>query len=402
MLNTISTYLQFGNYFCGIEHTTKNSKDIIVASLIKKSKKEIDIERVIEGFTIEEVTQKLPKKQHAVLILNDNNVLSKSIESEQSDNLKLVYKAFPNINIDDFYFEILHQNKTCFISLCRKQYVDDLIQSYREKGVSILKFSLGNTLISTVLEFVDLGHINTSNAIISINNNQIQHIEKTKSSELIHYDINGIQTSNSEVLSLSGALQIVLQANNSQTNFEKKKQTLFNHYKQTHFFSQFLKSGLVFILGLLLINYLIFSHYFNSVNELTELSEVNQGTKSTFLNLNTIVSKKQKRVDDLLKSNASKSSFYLNTIIQDLPNSILLSEFNYQPIKKRIKKGVPIEVTFNSITVSGTSSNSDIFSKWIAEIEEFNWTHNVSIIHYGSTSNTTSDFTIKIIITDDK
>ena len=153
-----------------------------------------------------------------------------------------------------------------------------------------------------------------------------------------NYDVNGSSVSNDQLLSFSGALQPILKNISTNTNFSIEKRRLEDSYKQTRFFNLFIKFGGLFVLGLLLINFFFFNHYFDSVNELEQVSEINQVTKNQIIILNETVSKKQKMVDDLLKSNGSKSSFYSHTIIQSLPKTILLSDYHYQPLLRRIKE----------------------------------------------------------------
>ena len=62
MIKKIRSYLQYGNRFCGIEHTTKNEKEIIISTILIQSKKEIDIESYFEAHTVEEACQKIKKK----------------------------------------------------------------------------------------------------------------------------------------------------------------------------------------------------------------------------------------------------------------------------------------------------------------------------------------------------
>src|SRR5690606_135980 len=186
-----------------------------------------------------------------------------------------------------------------------------------------------------------------------------------------------------------------------QTNLLKEKQQLNDTFKQTRFFNVFLKFGGLFVLGLLLINFFFFNHYFNKVNELNQLSEINQSTKAQILKLDETVSKKQKMVDDLLRSSGSKSSFYSNAIMQSLPNTILLSEFNYQPLVKRIKEGEDIVLEEHSIIVSGQSNESTSFSNWIAQLETEDWIKKIDIIDYGVVDSNTSGFKIKIFLVDE-
>src|SRR5690606_10383120 len=139
------------------------------------------------------------------------------------------------------------------------------------------------------------------------------------------YAINGLLIKSNQILSFAAALHGVLQNFNSRTNFDILKNSIKSNYLQSRFYSQFFKFGLLFILCILLINFMVFNHYYNAVNTLQQTSQINQTTKQKILELNGSVNKTQKMVDDMLKSSMSKSSFYVNDVIQGLPNSILLS-----------------------------------------------------------------------------
>lgn len=397
MFDRLWTYLLYGNHFCGIEHAVKNEDEIIYAIILKQAKKELNVSSSFEGRTIADVSNKLSKNQHAALIINNEKVVFKTVESEQQDALKLVYKGFPNINLDDFYFEVLSQANTHFIALCRKAYVNELIDSYAQQKISIISLSLGHSLGIIAADFTEKDILYSSNARIEIENNRVAKVEKISTPSKIN-SINGISIFSSHLLSFLGALNIILNNNSAVSNFLKEKETLVNDYKQTHFFNQFLKVGGLFILLLLLVNFIFFNHYYTKVEELEQVSEINQSTKNQILKLKEAVSKKQKMVDDVLKSNGSKSSYYCDRIMQSLPQSILLSEFEYQPLLKRIKAENDIEIEEGIILVSGASNESESFSSWINQLEQKSWIDKVEIIDYGSRTSSTSDFTIEIIL----
>ncbi|MCB0745288.1 MAG: hypothetical protein KDC67_15370 [Ignavibacteriae bacterium] len=393
------TYLMFGNHFCGVEHTSNQEGDVIFGTVLKRSKKELHVASSFEVKSMEEVLHELSKNQHITLVVNNDKVLVKTVESEQKEASKLVYKAFPNINIEEFYYEILSQGNTHFISLCRKVYINKIIENYAQLKLSVINMTLGNSLIGTLTSFINEADVYSSNAKILLDNNQIVQIEKGAKHD--EYNINGLKVSSYHLLSFSGALQSVLNNSETQTNFFKEKQQLNDTFKQTRFFNVFLKFGGVFILGLLLVNFFFFNHYFNKVNELKQRSEINQSTKAQILKLDETVSKKQKMVDDLLRSSGSKSSFYSNAIMQSLANTILLSEFNYQPLVKRIKEGEGIVLEEHSIIVSGQSNESASFSNWIAQLETEDWIKKIDIVDYGAVDSNASEFKIKILLVDE-
>lgn len=401
LIKEITTYLQFGNRYCGIEHTSENGQDRLYATLLKKSKKEVDIESHFEAPSIKNLSGHLPKNGHAVLIINNQHVITKKVQSDKTEDLKLVYKAFPNINLEDFYYEVLQQKTIHFVSICRKKYVEELINEYSSNNISIIDIALGNQLVSSVSNFINDQSITTSNAHISLEDNNITNIDGTANFELREYNINGLKVKNNYLLSLSAALAKVLNNYSPNTNFETYKTVLHNDYKQSRFFSLFLKFGLFFLLGLLMTNFFFFNHYFNGVNTLQQTSQINQTTKNKVLELNESVTKTQKMVEDMLQSSSSKSSFYVNTIILSLPASILLSELNYQPLLKRIKAEQAIESNSNTIFISGTSTNSEQFSKWVTDLETNSWVNKVEILKYEDVSKSKSDFSIKLNITND-
>lgn len=398
MIQKILTYLQFGNRFCGIEHASQNGQEFIHGTLLKKTKKSADVELDFEASNIDKLIKQLPKQQHVYLIINNDNVLTKSIESNPKEDIDIVYKAFPNINIDDFFYEIISKNNTHFISICRKDYIMHLLDIYKSKKIAIVNISLGNLLVSSISSFIKKEVIFTTNATITTNLEDIISIKKTGNPEICNYNINGLDTNNTGLLSISGALVSILNHFESQSNLKLLKKELVTNFKQSRFFSQFIKFGLVFFLSLLLFNFFAFNHYFSKVGELQQTSQVNQTTKDRVLELNEIISKKQKLVDDVLKSNASKSSFYVNMIVKSIPNTIQLSELNYHPLLKRIKEGEIVKTESNTIFVSGESSNSSLFSKWITDLETNNLIDNIETSDYSNISKVNSSFSIIIKI----
>ena len=97
MLANLKTYLSYGSNYCGIEHTSNST---VVAILLKKKKAEVVIENTFSEKTVEAISHRLPKKQHAFLIMNNDAVLSKSIQSTEKLENRLLYEAFPNLKIN--------------------------------------------------------------------------------------------------------------------------------------------------------------------------------------------------------------------------------------------------------------------------------------------------------------
>ena len=355
MLDKLSSYLLYGNLFCGIEHTASGDEDLLYVSLLQKQKQTVDITCSFETRSFDELSSELKKNQHATLVINTENVLTKKIVTSSKKDIELVFSAFPNIDLDTFYYEILNQESSCFISICRKDYVNELISKYSENGVIITDFYLGNLIASSISEFIEQPTFYTSNSVVQKKEGFIDSISEEASPNTLEYDINGLKTNNRFLLSLSGALNQVLNCYNPITNATKAKESLINKFKQLQFFNVFLKFGLGVIFVALLANYFVFNHYFNSVKELQAVSTYNKTTNQKIIALKKDVDSIQKLADDMLQMESSKSSFFISDIMKGLPSSVLLSQLNYQPMSKNIKDEEPIVVSENIILIAGES-----------------------------------------------
>lgn len=396
MYKNFKSFFLNGNRYGGIEHTFKDGQDCIYATILKKVKNEVLVESHLNSNSIKELTASFPKSSLAYLIINNENVLTKKVDSPSRDSIKLVHTAFPNINLSDFFYESIIQNEVHFVSICRRAYVEEIIETYKTNGILVTNLSLGNLIISSVTEFLEYDQIFTSNSNIEISEDQINSIEKRELTHHNVYDINGLVANSQNLLSTSGALVSILETEKSITNFENEKQQLLNDYKNIVFFKHFLKFGLILIFGLLLINFLIFNHYFNKVTQLEHTSVVNKESKLKVTELNEKVLKSQKKVEDMLNNNSSLSSYFISDIMSDLPETINFKELNFQPLTKRIKAEEPIKIESNIILISGESNDSESFSIWINQLEDKNWIKKIEVVEYGDLSPTLSNFSIKI------
>lgn len=126
MLKKILTY---GVTYSAIEHTndSKNKEMFSFLQLIKK-RKELLVKSRGSYFDNESLVTCLKQLKHVFVVINNQQVLSKE-ESFTKDTPELItQRAFPNIALTDFYYEVYSNENKSFISVCRKQYVDDLIK----------------------------------------------------------------------------------------------------------------------------------------------------------------------------------------------------------------------------------------------------------------------------------
>jgi len=396
VLSKIITYSTFGNLFCGVEHTFIDGQEKLYGLLLKKKKGEFLVEKTFSCTDIGQLIDYLPKNQSLFLIINNENVLFKSVPDVIHEQ-KALALAFPNLKKEDFYYEVSTTKSDTYIAICRKEYIDSLIEEYQKKSYQIIGFSLGNLAIFQLADFIEDDKIYSSNSSIYLKNGTVESITYATGLQSNMYIINGLQIASKYILSLAGILNYYVGAKNSVSNFSIQVDKLINNFKQGRIFSILLKFGLAFIFVLLLISYLFFSNYTSKIDYLNAELELNKTNKKTLLKLTDAVQKKEQLVTNFSLS-SSKASWYLDQVGKLIPTSILLSEINYQPLVNKVKKDEEIVFEKNKIVITGKSSDNAEFSKWVKELELRDWIDKVVIVEYGSDRVSTTKFELQIKI----
>mgnify|MGYP001114818814 CR=1 FL=1 len=385
-------YLTYGHSFCAVEHAYKTSFQVLE---VTKKRKELVISKQENYSSQKAVFENLKNKKHLFLVLNNEQILSKNIPTAGISEDRLVKTAFPTIVLQDFYIEILKNDTTSFIAICRKDVIDTLIQEYAAKGICVIDFSLGNLAVKNVQSYIQESQISTSNACIILENNKIETIEiKTPLQEI--YQINGLEVPNKYVLSFAGILSYY--SNELHTYSSTLKKRLTNIYKQQRFFALGLKYSLGFLFITLLINFLVFSSYQRKVSELQTEVSINETYKIQLKGLQEIVAKKEKMVESMTSASNSRVIWYVDEISKTVPSSLYLDEIKYQPLAKPINEEKPIRFKNNEISVKGISRNDEDLIAWKSSLEKRTWVEKISFTNYGKgkTRRTSFDFIIHI------
>ena len=395
MLKNLLTYLKEGNIFNAVEVQDKNTYHFIS---VKRKNNELDIVNVNSFESPGQITEFIPKNTPVFLIINTEHILTKIVNDQKGEGLTVVNKAFPNLKMDDFSFETFQSGENSIVSICRKDEIHTLLKNFEEHKIGISGFSLGVSQIHNVLPFIDKNEVQLNNHLVTTIDTGIDSIKINETGTAKEYNVNGMEVSGKYLLGFSGILGSILQQNTFTSNFSTVNSALKEEFLNKRFFNLFSKAALVFLLSILLINFLVFNHYFSKSEQLTQTSEVNKINKEKLLKLDAQVRSKEKMAEDVLSASSSRASFYIDQIASVMPATLLLNELNYQPVKKQIKDGEAIEFDKDVILISGTSSNSDDFSHWVETMEKFEWTGTVAIKDYDYTSKSSSLFTLLIKI----
>lgn len=401
MLRKLLSHITYGDVYTAIECVNVNNGLGFNVMQLKKSKNEITIHQKFQ-LVENEVANHLmfSKIKHAVVIINNSDVITKRITGSFEKTTSALMQAFPNVNAAEVYYSINQQGVNTFVSLCRKDLVNKVLQTYLPKKAAVLEIGLGHDALFNTLEYFE-GEVVSSNAIVTVEDATVTDIKLSTVYDKL-YNIDGLSFNHNYVLSFCAALGKALNHNtNRKTNLDDLNAELHNKFLNERLFKSGTQFGLSFVLLLLLINFFAFNHYYNEIERLKELGNINTSTKSKVIELQEELEKKQRLIADFSKTNNSKSSYYLNSIVNLMPISVELDRYEYQPLIKKIKPNEPVRVNTNQIMIAGLTIDSDMFTNWISDIKGLNWVEDIKIISFGSASSKATKFEIQISINND-
>lgn len=377
--------------------TLKNEDGISLLG-IEKKKNELDIFHREKRQTLEQLNYKVNKENTVVLVVNNSNIIQKEVESTDSIDAKILNEAFPNIKNDEFYYEIWRLETKSIIAICRKDYINELIVSCKKKGIIFSSVSLGICSLSQVTSYSNQSVLETNSTTISLFDNE-RIINPNDSLIIKTFDINGLEIQSSYLLGFASILGLITQNSKNTGNITYLSNQLFEEFSQNSFFKKSLKLTVYSLLFLLLINFFIFNHYYEALtisnSDLESKKNIIENIKSTKQRLKS----KEEKLKSNSSINSSKTSWYINELLNEMPSSILLNELIYNPLEKNIKNEEKIITKNNTLIISGKTINSTAFTNWIDKIENNKFVDKVTITTFGKNENkeTVFSITLKII-----
>lgn len=402
MLDTLTRNIIYGSSYTAIEHigTKKDAAIRVLQTSYKKN--ELNITEAHQIESIKSIGDIDPKIKHAILIINNEQLLEKKVPlSSTASDKGLLNQAFPNIDLGNFYYEIVRLENTAIVCICRKSYVESLIKDYEEIGVFITKWHLGITSISYLGPSIETSTtLSTEGYDCIYEEGRLKSVSPSEidDNQTEAYYIQGLEISRKSVNAL-GAVVSSFQREETQVSSNAleaiaEKQTYF---KQHRTFTLGLPIAIGALLVIFLINFLFYNHYFTKVENLESIGNTNVLQKQLLLTKDSIVAQKQKRFEDVIASSASASSYFIDRIAEKTPSTILLDQLTYHPLLKKAKPNKPILFKEKTIIINGSTPKNEDLSAWISELEGLDFIQEVSIKNLEKEGRST-DFSLTVLL----
>ncbi|WP_317897775.1 hypothetical protein [Aurantibacillus circumpalustris] len=319
-----------------------------------------------------------------VIILNGKGIIIKKItlaENLEEDFKEIIKQNLPAIQIDDFYAQIFKQSdNSAFISLCRKEQVNNIITDLKNKKYDLATVLIGApAVIGLQPLWSNFNSIETSIHLIELTNGVLDTISTQESTIPKTVKIDDLSFGSEYTLGFACGLSYLMQRPVAENNSEVLSQLVIKHIEKNKF--RFLVISAVIIAFVsAVVNVLFYTSYFDKNNKLeTELS-VYQGKYEQINQLLSDYQKNKGLIENAGVLNRNKLSEYADKIGKTLPDEVVLSDLYFNP-KKDDDENADSLVKFQNkvLILKGNCSKSFIVNEWINVLKMQNFIKAISL-----------------------
>ena len=380
----------YGSTFGAIEAFSEEGVDSYAWTITDRKKGELDVRK--EGVTKNtEELMKVLAGLPVVLCINTKQVIHKEIEDTDASDKKLLHKAFPNISQNEFYFSIWRRESSSVVAICRRSYATELLASLG-KNINVIAIYIGITPVAGLAPFGLPERLSTTSH--DLYTGRQFGIVQPGSENKPPANINGLAIQSTAIIGFAGIVSFLFPSGIT-GNIVQDNDTREEAWLQRALFNLMLKSGAAVLLALLLVNFIVFSHYFDKVNALSEKVELDKAGLQGVVRLRERVKEKEALVRGI-SAIQSKVSPFVNDLVKDLPASVLLTSLEYHPLVRKLKEGEAMEIQDSIITINGAVKNVADFNAWTERKQMLKNVAGVTITHFGADDEGNTVFTISV------
>lgn len=344
------------------------------------------------GLGYDDLAKKLNKNNPVILHFSGQSIINKKVSIQSNYSKEVLFGASPS----DFYILEVKQGDFNFVSVARREIIDEVLQNFKSLGVFIVNFTLGPFVNVLLQELLPSQELITRDFILYFSNNKLLDFKSNDDNTSKIYKLGQDKLSNYQ-LSLFAALLNHLYPSDT-INYDKS--TLLennNQFKQKKLFNTLGIAVLSFFLISLLLSYIVFDYYNNKYLDYEkQLYYLN----NTYKQVKDLENEKTRKQAIVKASGVLSHRFvtqYLYNIGESIPETITLSELKFNPLLKKIKANEPLSVHKGVILISGKTTSSNALNNWIAVMKHLKWVKHIKIRNFLRDRHSALQFDLEIV-----
>ena len=356
---------------CGVEVNFSDEGAVYYYSYLKNKRNKLELVDSGSCYGKLELPKIISKnKIPIVVVINGKGVILKKINLSENNELgfvEIIKQNLPAINPTDFFIQLFKQNDfSAFISLCRKELVNDIVIELKNKKYNIAKILIGApSIIGLQPLWGNFNSIQSSQHQIELTNGVVDSIA-TKTENIKHLiKIDNISFLPEYSLGFAGGLSYLMQRRIAQSENSEILQIESNHTEKNKFnFLALVVIAIAFVLAIT--NAGFYSSYFDKNNKLETQLSVYQGKYEQINKLLSDYQNKKGLIENAGVLNKNKLSEYADKIAKTIPDEVVLTEIYFNPkLDKDESEDSLITFQTKQLVIKGNCNKSLIINEWV-------------------------------------
>ena len=358
-----------------------NTKVKFVCTLVSKIGDKIKVVKETVVLDSIDALKKVIVDQPVIVLFNGEKVLYTDKAELFSSTINLFYTT-----------KYIASNQQEFLALARQEEVDAIVAKFLDKGIHLIDLYVGGFSVAHFYKKnFTTDEFRTNYCTLWFDDQDCIKVEKH--SDAFHEN----DVANENTLALSCVFDHYYFSDKLITNYVNP---VFNDNKtESVHKSEFQFYGKIALLMIFFIMFLSFgmTKFFSAQNKTME-SKLNYVIQEEVL-LNELKKDKSKREEILRISgflNSEGISYWTNTMMKNIPESMVLSEFEVFPLKEKLKKNKKAIINGNLISVKGSSFDENSFNNWVKLLTTTNEIFKIDIAKYAQKKDGEANFELKV------
>jgi Tfp pilus assembly protein PilN len=372
-------------YALDVEITAGDSLQCRVVELTKRDGAIHFSQLEIGGDSLDAVCEKIPGQSPVCLLLNGKGIIYRKLAvSETVSEPDLIKTIIPNAKPEEFYLQqytvaVQNDKRTKLLALARKSPVDKILAEFTAKFDFVVDVSISPFEMDNLLPVLAENEIFYKNFLLEIKQQKIVDFSAvTPETQTIHIGGNTIDADLLPALALGFTFLLDYKKMNtpiSDINERRKEYIYKQKIKLTG------KLSLIALFVLLLVNFLVFDHFYKQVQAEQQSVANREETIDKLKTLKEEFASKNRFLQQSGLLEQNRVAFYLDKLAATIPRDIALTDLQINPLANPNKKE-NVELINNLIRISGTSNKTSSFNDWIKILKTDTAFTNVAIIAY--------------------
>lgn len=306
--------------------------------------------------------------------------------TEDLSALALLQKALPNAKLDEFYVQHTQPvNDHVIVSVARKSTVDELLDEFRKMKLEVVSCTFGPFSVSSLFPLMNFDNmvaeeIRLPAHTVTVVDGQVDNYSAEENADPRAVEVGGDFIRSVLLVPFAAAAGYFI-GHRLFVNVDRVVEQA-GEFRQKKIFQLSGAGFLVLLLSILLINYLVFDHYWKKKQAFEMQYAGNQDALQKYAKLSAEYEEKMSFLKGSGLLETSRSSFYADRIAMDMPSSILLTEMNINPREKRSADENAMEFKAREIHIQGNCRQSNELNEWIKLLKKKDWVSEVELLNY--------------------